>query len=205
MLRLILGTQEVGIYAVPARLVQAANVLAAAISLALFPRLIAAHGRADGSFARQMRLGFSAMVAMAYVLIVAAATLGGPVVALVFGPAWANTGPLLLLLALTLPLSFMRYLVTRWVILAGKGRFLLVSEGLGAAVNLLLNLLLIPTMGAVGAALATIMGFLVAGPLSMMVWPQGRAIGRLLLLSLVDPVLPLWRWWRTYRTQEAIR
>ncbi|WP_416907696.1 MAG: lipopolysaccharide biosynthesis protein [Polymorphobacter sp.] len=153
-------------------------------------------------FERQLRLGFSAMAAMAYVLLLAAATLGGPVVALVFGAEWAETGPLLLLLAVTLPMSFMRYLVTRWVILAGQGRYLMVSEAVGATLNLLLNLLLIPTMGAVGAALATIAGFVVAGPVSLLLWPQGRAIGRLLLLSLLDPVSPLWRWRRDTLLRE---
>lgn len=203
MLRLLLGAEAAGIYAVPARLVQAANVLAAAVSLAVFPRLIAAHGRRDGSFERQLRLGFSAMSAMAYALLLAAATLGGPVVALVFGAEWAETGPLLLLLAVTLPMSFMRYLVTRWVILAGQGRYLMASEAVGATLNLLLNLLLIPSMGAVGAALATIAGFVVAGPVSLLLWPQGRSIGRLMVVSLLDPFSPLWRWRRDTLLRKA--
>lgn len=194
MVRHLAGPEAAGSYAVPSRLVQAAHVVPAAISVALFPRQISAHAASDGSFEAQMRLGFSVVALIAYSLILAAAVAGGPVVAIVFGPDWDSAGPLLLVLSLTLPLAFMRFIVTRWIILERQGYYLVCSEGLGALVNISLNFVLIPSMGVIGAAIATLIAYCVAGPVSLMVWPRGRPIGKMLLLSLLDPVSQVWRW-----------
>ncbi len=204
MVRLIAGPEASGTYAVPSRLIQAAQVLPAAISVAVFPRLVAAHGLRNGSFETQLRLGFSAVTLVAYGLILASAVAGGPVVALVFGRDWGNVGLLLTVMSLSLPLAFMRYMVTRWIILERQARYLLWSEGLGAVVNLGLNLLLIPRIGPMGAAIATLVAYGVAGPLSLMIWPQGRPVGRMLLRSLVDPVSPLVAWWRSRKLTERM-
>lgn len=193
MVRLLAGAEAAGLYAVPARCIQLAQIVAMGVSTSVFPRLIAARAVDADEVLRILRLSCCALVLIAYAAIAGVALVGEPLIVLVFGPAYAGSGYLLLLLSLSLPLAFCRYLITRWIILERQGRYLVASEALGAVANIALNLLLIPRFGGSGAAVATLVAYFAASLLSLALHAATRPLLTIVAGSLVNPVAPLLR------------
>ena len=62
---------------------------------------------------------------------------------------------------------FQRAILSKWLIIESYYKFSLMSHGAGAISNIILNLLLIPTYGGIGAALATLFSYMIASFLSL--------------------------------------
>lgn len=193
MVRLLAGAEAAGRYAVPARCIQIAQIVAIAVSTSVFPRLIAARAVDPDAMMRLLRLACCALVLLAYAAIAGVALVGEPLLVLIFGPAYAGSGLLLLLLSLSLPLAFCRYLITRWIILERQGRYLVASEAFGAAANIALNLVLIPRFGGAGAAVATLVAYFAASLLSLALYAPTRPLFAIVAGALVNPLTPLLR------------
>lgn len=205
MLRLMVDAKVAGEYAVPSRLIQSAHFIAIAISTTVFPRLVQAYKADIQAFSRLMQLSFCVLLLTAYAVICGVALLGDWLLPLVFGDAYAGTAHLLLLLllSLSLPFAFCRYLTTRWIIVARKGRYLIYSEGLGAAVNIVLNLWLVPRYGGAGAAMATLCAYVMSALLSLLAVREGREVFVIIVQSMLNPVAPLTRFWQQRRSIAA--
>jgi O-antigen/teichoic acid export membrane protein len=104
--------------------------------------------------------------------------LAGVVVRLLFGPAYATTAPMFAVLLLAYP--FLASAIAREQILIAerKPMRLLAAMGLGVVSNVGLNLLLIPRLGGLGAAIASLGTQIAAGVLSSFVFADTREIGR---------------------------
>lgn len=76
---------------------------------------------------------------------------------LFFGQAFAYSGTLMIPLGFTLiGMGFANVVRTQWILPQGKDHIFVVSVVAGAALNLALNALLIPSMGAAGAIVGTV-------------------------------------------------
>jgi O-antigen/teichoic acid export membrane protein len=94
-------------------------------------------------------------------LAVVAAILAGPIVTVLFGPAFAAGAlPLMILLA-TIPIAAVRTIILYSFTAAGRPWAVPLSSGPGAVINLLLNIVLIPRFGMVGAATTTLVAEIV--------------------------------------------
>jgi Na+-driven multidrug efflux pump len=90
---------------------------------------------------------------------------------------------------------FLGAALSRWLIAEDRLRFSLVRHGTGALVNVGLNLVLIPPLGGVGAAISTLVSYAVASfgacflyaPLRGQAWAMTRSLllpARLLMAGL---------------------
>jgi O-antigen/teichoic acid export membrane protein len=98
-------------------------------------------------------------LSLVLLLAIGLAALAGDFLPLYFGPEFeASVRPLLLLLPGTIGFALARPI---FAIGQGKGdlRILILATGSAAVVNLVLNVLLIPTYGVIGAAIATSAGY----------------------------------------------
>jgi PST family polysaccharide transporter len=191
MLRLLVGPEGAGLYAVPAALVLSLHALPAAVSTALFPGMVREWHADIDAFWRSMHLGIATLALVAYGLILAIAHLGPDALRLMAGDAYDPAGPSFVILAFALPFAFARHMITRWIVLKGEGLILAWSEGVGAAANIILNLLLIPALGLVGAAIATVLSHAVASLLSIGLASSRRRMATTLLLGHLNPLGPL--------------
>jgi len=64
----------------------------------------------------------------------------------------------------------------------------MITQGLGALLNVFLNLLLIPRYAEVGAALATLLSYAMASYISLAVYPKSRPVFWMMTRSLVSPI-----------------
>jgi Na+-driven multidrug efflux pump len=79
-------------------------------------------------------------------------------------------------------------LLNRWLTAEDLLRFALVTQLAGAAMNVALNILLIPTYGAVGAAIATVISYATASWLALFLSARTRPMGWMMAKSLLLPL-----------------
>jgi O-antigen/teichoic acid export membrane protein len=107
-------------------------------------------------------LGLPGSLALAFAIGTVAYVLSAPLILLLFGPAFAGAIVPFRMLCLGLAFVFVIWVLHAIAISVNAER-LLVKTGLaGLAVNVGLNLYVIPSMGANGAAFATVVGELVS-------------------------------------------
>ena len=186
----MLGLRAVGAYATAYALASALAMLPGAVGVALYPRLAKRWSEGDESGARA-QLGDAAR-AVAYVVVAGGAGLAvvGPSFVAVLTSGEATLGHALFALlglgialeAATLLLSYRLHLLERPGSISG-------AFGVALAVNIALNLLLVPAHGLVGAAMATAAAF-AASAFAILArtrdrWPSAPAGPWALRLSLV--------------------
>jgi O-antigen/teichoic acid export membrane protein len=107
-------------------------------------------------------LGLAASVGLAIVVGAAAYVLATPLLVWLFGAQFAPAASPFRILCLGLPLVFAIWVLHAIIISVNRESLLVKTALVGLAVNVGLNLYVIPRMGADGAALATVVGELVS-------------------------------------------
>jgi O-antigen/teichoic acid export membrane protein len=153
---------------------------------ALFPVLWSRRSDA-AAYSRSLQGSLDALVAMSLTLAVLVQFIGGPLVELLFGARFAASAPVLQIHIWAGVFIFMRALLSRWLLAEDLLRFSLVTHVTGAVMNVVLNLLLIPRYGAVGAAIATVIAYACAGWLALFLSPRTRPMGWMMAKALVLP------------------
>lgn len=178
---------EVGLYAAAVRISEVWYFVPTAIVSSVFPGLVALRSSDPEQFEQKLQQLYNLLAFLGYAVALPVTFLAPWLVQLLFGSAYQAAAPLLSVLiwaGLFANLSVVRnshFIALDW------GRSLLWATSLGAAANVLLNLLLIPRYGALGAAIATCLSYWVAAHGSCYthrrLWPAGQMI----LKSLVMP------------------
>ncbi len=129
------------------------------------------HDRIRVGYGRAARLS----LVLALPLTVAGAVLGPAAITVVWGDAYEEAGPLLLIMLSTFPLLPLTYLARGALVGIGRQGVLIAASAIAAAVNIGLALLLIPSLDAAGAALANAGAQVAAGV--PVIWAARRAFG----------------------------
>jgi polysaccharide transporter, PST family len=167
---------ETGLYVAAFKIYEGLTYAPLAISAVLTPRLSALHG-ADGQRHRRLALlGVGGSTAIRLAAAIAAFLLATPLLVFLFGPAYAGAASPFRILCLGLPVVFAIWILHAIAISVDSEGLLLKTGLVGLAVNVGLNLYVIPRYGGTGAAFATVVGELVS--LGMLVaglrasWPS---------------------------------
>lgn len=147
LLSALAGASETGRYAAAARLTEALKLLPTAVASALLPALAA--GRA-----RQLAQGLAAAAAIGVVAVVLSLWIGGAALAGLFGRAFVASGQPLRILAVAYAFASLNAVLIAQLYawhLEARAALALASA---LALNVVLNLALVPSQGATGAAWA---------------------------------------------------
>jgi len=159
MLGLMSSPQQVGLYSAAYRILNQVLGGYYLLTQSLYPEL----SRQNLAERRRMLQGkillilLGAGAAMAAVVVM----VRRPLVKLLFGHQFLAASPLLLLLALAIPLDFLTSYLGNAYIAWGMEKKILLCTAIGAASNILLNLFTIPTYGALAAAVNTLISYLI--------------------------------------------
>ena len=195
MLGTWLGLGDVGIYGAASRIASAMSLLVAGFQMALVP-LVYRHHRDPGAPLFVARV-FTWYLACACALIGFLAAFAGELTRLLTGPGFDGAGALVVWLALA-QLAMGLYFFAPGMGLAKKTAAIAAVNVIAAAVNVLLNVAWIPSMGTLGAALATLSGGMTMAALYFFVsrryyfipYPAARiAVAAVLLAAHVGLVL----------------
>ena len=162
MLGIMKGPEAVGTYAAAARLSEVWYFVPIAIAASVFPAMVRAHAGGHSSFEQWMGRLYDLMIALALPIAIVVSVFSAPLISLLYGPSYAELAPILAIHVWAGPFVFLGAALSRWLIAEDRLRFSLVRHGTGATVNIVLNLVLIPPLGGVGAAIATLVSYAVA-------------------------------------------
>ena len=181
---------ELGLYAAAVRISEVWYFVPTAIVSSVFPGLVALRSTDPVQFEQKLQQLYNLLAFLGYAVALPVTFIAPWLVQLLFGSAYLAAAPLLSVLiwaGLFANLSVVRnahFIALDW------GRSLLWATSLGATANVLLNLLLIPRYGALGAAVATCLSYWVAAHgacyTHRRLWPLATMILRALLLP---------KWW----------
>jgi polysaccharide transporter, PST family len=195
MLGQMLDSTEVGWYAAAARLSQLWYFVPMALATAVFPATVRARETSRELYYRRMQAFFNLMLWLAIAISLPAALVAEPVIHVLYGDAYARSADVLQIHIWSLVLTSLGIATGNWMIAEGLTGAILGFSIVSVSVNILLNLLLIPSYGAVGAAWATLAGW---GTVLLLKFCYGptRPAALMMLKSLATPIRPLmWRSW----------
>ncbi len=163
MLSLLTNPQTVGYYGVPTRLFQTMMFLPVLISMAWLPRLVQAYEEHPRHLRTAARQPVELVLILGLPIGAATIIFAGPVIRLLYGPAYGPAIGVMMLLGLCIPPIFLNILLNQ-VLIAAKRQSTWTWAMLGATiVNPLFNLALIPYTqrhyhnGALGAAMSLVL------------------------------------------------
>jgi polysaccharide transporter, PST family len=180
----ILGKAELGIYAAAVRLSEFWYMVPAVIIHSVAPALARAK-KADAQLYRQrtQRL-LNLMVGLAYLVALPTTFLAGPLVRLLYGPEFAAAGPVLAVHIWGVLFMNIGGVHNLWIIHEGLTRYALLSTSIGALSSIGINLLLIPQLGPLGAAIAAIISYAITFTVVCLCYRPTRPLGKMMLKAL---------------------
>ncbi len=149
------GTAAVGVYVAVYAPVSFFLNIGVTYYHSLLPTLARSHGegRVDRS---AFQLGVRQVLALGIPVAVGGVLVTGSLLQTLYGPEYLRGGPALGLLLLSLPISLLRNVGQAGLVASDRHPLVLAASVRGVAVNLVLNVLLIPRWGLLGAAGATL-------------------------------------------------
>jgi O-antigen/teichoic acid export membrane protein len=157
MLQWLRGTQDVGLYAAAYRFLDTILVLAASLGGPFFPRLSNLVGRDPGQARALLEDAWRPLLALGLPLSLGTFLLADELTLVLFGSGFGEAAGLLRVLIWgALPIFWVN-VANHGLIAADWVRPLAVVYGSSALVNIAANLILIPSLGGLGASLATVL------------------------------------------------
>jgi O-antigen/teichoic acid export membrane protein len=192
MLGKLASYKAAGIYSAASQVTEAFTLFPMALVPALFPFLVRwRKGGAAVYRAQLQKLILGAAVA-GFCVSVTLTVLGPVLIRLLYGADYAGAGPILVVHAWSGLFIYVAAMQSGYDIVEGLSWLTVVRTGIGATLNVGLNLLLIPHYGGIGSAVATLVSQVFSGVLLNLVHPRTRLIfGMQVRALLLIPLLQL--------------
>lgn len=186
MLANMLDERAVGLYSVATRLSEVWYFIPAAIMTAFFPRLVKQKESDIRTYERDLQRLNDTLFVMSFMVATVTTLTADWFLPVLFGPEYHESAPILVVHIWAGLFVFMRSLLSKWLIIENYAKLSLLSQVLGALVNVGLNVIFIPRYGPIGAAWATLISYGVAGYgvlfLHRKLWPMARIVTQSILL-----------------------
>jgi polysaccharide transporter, PST family len=162
MLQIMAGEHEVGIYAAATRISEIWYFLPVLIVASVSPSIIRCHGIDNALYLRRMRRLYFLMAWLAIGVSFPISLMSGRIVELLYGPEFASAAPVLAIHLWACFAVFLGVASSQFLVVEHLQKISFYRTLIGLACNVVLNLVLIPGMGAQGAAIATVISYFIA-------------------------------------------
>lgn len=178
MLKNLLGFEATGIYNIGSRIVESTYLIGIALVTMLYPR-IARNSKKEISY-------FQLLILSGLLVFLGSYLFGEPLLKLLFDEKYSESVKILKLLSITIPFVFIGMGGSQLMIRHNLENYFIIRAGLGLSITLLLNFLLIPYYGIVGAAIGTLSTQIFVTFLFDFLFPKTRKYGELKFLALTS-------------------
>lgn len=189
MLGAMSGDEEVGIYSVAVRLAELWYFIPWVLISSTLPSIIQGAEHSEAMLLGRMQRLYNSVSIISYAIAIPVSLLATPVVRLLYGEAYIGAAPVLMILVWTIHFTSLGMARSSFLVAKNWNRLHLATVALGAIVNVILNLWLIPRWGAIGAAVATVIAYWLAAHGSCFVYPRLHQTGAMLTRALFIPRL----------------
>jgi PST family polysaccharide transporter len=189
MLGSMASDKVVGIYAAAVKISEAWYFVPLAMTASAFPSLVKAKKSYPELYNQRLLKLLRMLAALSYGVCLLGTLLSGVIVRRLYGPQYAEAVPVLATLFWAGPSVALGLVAEKWRVIENLTWFSFFSTGLGALINVLLNLLWIRKYGALGAAWATVVAYSLAGIVVTLAFRPTRPIGWMMLkgMALMSP------------------
>lgn len=156
MIKEMLGEREVGLYSAAVRLSETWYFVPAIITTSLFPAIVNARKTSDKLYHARLQRLYTTLVWMAIAVAVPMTFLSDWLITLLYGEAYKDAGQVLMIHIWAGVFVSIGVASGSWFISENLQHYALYRTSLGAIINVILNLVLIPIFGLIGAAIATV-------------------------------------------------
>lgn len=156
MIKEMLGDREVGIYSVAVRLSEVWYFIPMVITNSLFPSIINAKKISEKLYYTRLQRLYSFMVWIAITVAIPTTFLSDWLVAFLYGEAYQGAGEILKIHVWASVFVFLGVASSAWLTSENLQRYAFYRTFSGAVINIVLNLMLIPMYGIMGAVIATV-------------------------------------------------
>lgn len=162
MIKEMLGQKEVGLYSAATRISEVWYFIPILLTNSLFPSIVNAKKVNEGLYYARLRRLYMLMVWAAIAIAVPMTFLSNWLVIILFGEAYKDAGQVLMIHIWAGVFVFLGVASGKWLVNEDLQKYSAINTSIGAVVNILLNLLLIPKYGICGAAIATVLSYSIA-------------------------------------------
>lgn len=167
MLAQLSSQHEVGLYSAALRISEVWYAIPTVLIASVSPSLIDSHGKSLELYYERLQKLFTLLARIAYAVAIPTTLLATSLVPRLYGHAFDGAGFILTIHIWTALFVFLGIGLSPWIVNEGMTRFYLYQTSVGAVTNVLLNLILIPTYGGIGAAVATLISQMVTAYLML--------------------------------------
>ncbi len=177
MLGQLADAKAVGIYAAAVRLSESWPFAVTAIVTSVAPSIIAAKKVSEKLYYEKIQKVCDLLILIVYVVAIPLTFLSTPLVTFVFGQEYAPAGVVLSIHIWSSVFVFLGYVKQIWIATEELTAFASFASFSGAAMNILLNLWLIPLYQELGAAIATVISYGFTDYVMCFFYPPARKFG----------------------------
>jgi len=188
MLRWMSGAADVGIYSVAVTFSEVWYFIPTTIAMSVFPKLIDLKKSQASIYNKRLQQVCDVLFTLAFLVALAMSFVAGPLIPFLYTDAYSGASAILIIHVWAGIFIFMRALFSKWILIEDALIFSLISHGAGAAVNVFLNLVLIPRYGGQGAAFATLFSYAAASYFALFFSLKTKPLALIMSKSLVLPL-----------------
>ncbi len=187
MLGNMVGSEDLGHYALAVQFSEVWIFIPTVICGSVFPAILKAETFSQELFYWRLQRLYGLVAFLSYILALPMCLFSHQIVGVLFGPAYAKAGPLLSVLIWTGLFTSLGAARDIFIVAKNWTRVNLVSIALGCAMNIVLNIILIPRQGAMGAAIATFISYWFTVHGSCFLFKPLRKTGWLITKAMIYP------------------
>lgn len=156
MLKQLLNESEVGYYATATTICKMWTFVLQAIIDSIYPSILRLKNENKDAYERKNRQLYAIVFYVSCFVSIGFLVLGNLVVKILYGEAYLSAVLVLKVVTWYTAFSYLGVARNAWIVSEGKQKYLKYMYGCAAVMNVLINAVLIPVMGAVGAAVASL-------------------------------------------------
>ena len=174
MLGQMLGDNAVGNYSAAVRISEVFYFIPVSIVASVFPSIVAAKKQSEILYKQRLQKLYDLMVALSIIVAIPITIFADEIIAISFGDEYLTASTVLSIHIWSGLFTSLGVASSKWFLIENHNRALFYRTVLGAIVNIILNLWLIPISGMIGAAIATLVSYSVAALWFDMIYKKTR-------------------------------
>lgn len=194
MIKQMLGMEWTGYYSAAVRVSEVFYFVPIVIAGSLFPAIVNAKAKSETLYYNRLQALFIMLSWTALAISLCISMLAFPLIQVLFGQKYLRSAGVLSIHVWAGIFVFLGVAGGKWAINENLQFFIMIYAVLGAIVNIILNLILLPIFSIRGAAFATIISYFIAAVLGNLLSKKTRKIFFLQMKSF--NIIAAWKLWK---------
>ncbi len=186
MIKNMLGNEKAGVYAVAVKLSEVWYFIPMLICISLSPSIVKALNISNDLFENRMKRLYSLMFFLSTGIAFFVSLFSYPIIKILFGNLYLESITTLQIYVWSCVSVFIGMAIGQYLIASNLTKISFYSTIIGAVVNIILNIILIPKMGINGAAFSTLISYTLA-TFGIFIFKKTRRQGLLIIESIINP------------------